>query len=281
MAVDALMCPHCRGALSRDGQRLTCGSRHSFDIAKQGYVTLLRAPLQGAPGDDAAMLAARHEFLSHGHYRPIQDAIAAAVRRHAGSQAGQVVADAGAGSGDYLAAVLDQFPASVGIGVDVSKFAARRLARRHPRMCGVLADVWRQIPLRDGRADAVLSVFAPRNVAETARILGTGGHWIVVTPRPQHLCELTAVPGVVTVEAGKTQRLDSSLGDRFTVAERLAVTYELDMPKASAELLLAMGPTAYHLDSAQRSAILAGLTPRSSDSLAITVAVDLSVFTKT
>ena len=51
-------------------------------------------------------------------------------------------------------------------------------------------DAWTGLPVRDGSAAAVLSVFAPRNPSEAARVLSDGGVFVVVTPERGHLGEL-------------------------------------------------------------------------------------------
>ena len=59
-----LICPHCGGALQREGGSLLCdgrtGRKHCYDIAAAGYVNLL-PPGKGGnahTGDDAGMIAA-------------------------------------------------------------------------------------------------------------------------------------------------------------------------------------------------------------------------------
>ncbi|WP_433533377.1 putative RNA methyltransferase [Micromonospora sp. CA-263727] len=81
--VDRLRCPVCGEPLAEvtaDAARsLRCPRRHSFDIARQGYVNLLagRAP---HGGDTAEMVAARADFLAAGHYEMISAALADTVR---------------------------------------------------------------------------------------------------------------------------------------------------------------------------------------------------------
>ncbi|MBE0772565.1 SAM-dependent methyltransferase, partial [Escherichia coli] len=49
-----------------------CPAGHRFDRARQGYLNLL--PVQHKksldPGDNAAMVEARRQFLGAGHYAP-------------------------------------------------------------------------------------------------------------------------------------------------------------------------------------------------------------------
>lgn len=42
-----LTCPVCGGVLHREERSLRCGAGHCYDIARQGYVNLLRSkPVQ-------------------------------------------------------------------------------------------------------------------------------------------------------------------------------------------------------------------------------------------
>jgi 23S rRNA (guanine745-N1)-methyltransferase len=54
-----LACPYCGAGLARDRGSLRCGTGHAFDIARQGYVSLLPAGAKGGGGDTAAMVRAR------------------------------------------------------------------------------------------------------------------------------------------------------------------------------------------------------------------------------
>ncbi|MEV4567342.1 putative RNA methyltransferase [Nonomuraea sp. NPDC049419] len=78
--VEHLICPVCRADLRLDGAALRCAAGHSFDVARQGYVSLLVGSRPPGTADSAAMVAARAEFLDKGHYAPLADALAGAVR---------------------------------------------------------------------------------------------------------------------------------------------------------------------------------------------------------
>ena len=234
-----LCCPVCGQALDRQGAAVRCPDGHSFDVARQGYLSLL--PGGAGTADSAEMVAARDRFLSAGHYDAVADAVAAAVR------AGPVV-DVGAGTGHHLARVLAVHDGP-GLALDLSKHAARRAARAHPRVGSVVADAWRPLPVRDAVAGAVLSVFAPRGPDEAARVLAPGGRLVVVTPTGRHLAELVGPLGLVTVDPDKDSRLERRLaGFRLLAEEPVEQTLLLDA--AAVRDAVAMGPSARHVDSA-------------------------------
>ena len=234
-----LRCPHCAGPLAGDDAAVRCPSGHSFDVARQGYLSLLAGGAGTSTADSAAMVQARTDFLGAGHYDALSDAVAAAVGR------GPVV-DVGAGTGHHLARVLDRVPGP-GVALDLSKHAARRAARAHPRIGAVVADAWGALPVADGVAGAVLSVFAPRGPAEAARVLAPGGRLVVATPTPEHLRELVTALGLVTVDPAKPERLQRQLsGFRLLASE--PVRQVLALSGADVRAAVAMGPSARHLD---------------------------------
>ncbi|MEU8006576.1 putative RNA methyltransferase [Catellatospora sp. NPDC049111] len=274
---DALRCPVCAAPLSRTLTTLRCPHNHSFDLNKHGYVTL-GTGRKLPEGDTPAMVAARTAFLSTTAYLPLattltdlvdhelggvfdgvspphrrdrQEAAVDQPRRVAGTGGQEriggrpLVVDLGAGTGYYLAAVLDGAARAEGLAFDVSKAALRRAAKAHPRAGAVLADTWGTLPLADGSVDVLLNVFAPRNGAQMRRVLKPGGLLIVVTPTERHLAELREQLGLLSVDPSKAERLALELRDFALVEERL-LEWPLDLTAAEADDLIAMGPNAFH-----------------------------------
>jgi 23S rRNA (guanine745-N1)-methyltransferase len=242
--VRALVCPVCRKDLTRIAGSLRCPARHTFDIARQGYVNLLAGvPRTGTAksgsADTAEMVADRAAFLAEGHYAPLAHAVGGAVAELADG-AGLVV-DAGAGTGYYLAAALARADA-FGLAMDVSTAALRRV--RGARVGGVVWDVWRPWPVRDGAADVVLNVFAPRNGPEFHRVLRPGGRLIVVTPSDDHLAELGAA--VLDVDPRKRERLATTLGERFEQVAGAPLRYPMTLAAEDVRRLVGMGPAGRH-----------------------------------
>jgi 23S rRNA (guanine745-N1)-methyltransferase len=239
-----LRCPHCGGGFTLADGTLNCAARHSFDIARQGYVSLFPGATRVHAGDTAAMVSARERFLGTGHYEPLTSAVVEEATARAEGKA--CIVELGAGTGHYLARVLEQLPGANGIALDSSKYALRRAARAHPRIGAVGCDVWRGLPLGDATAALMLDIFAPRDGAEIRRVLAPGGTLVVVTPTPRHLAELVDAVGLLRVDEHKQERLDDKLGPYLTLAEQRTLEWSLALDADDVEAAVAMGPSAFH-----------------------------------
>jgi 23S rRNA (guanine745-N1)-methyltransferase len=271
--VPYLACPHCGLALVQAAASLECGAGHVFDVARQGYVSLLPGDAQTGTADTSEMVRARAALLAAGHFQSIADALAEQAATLAPRQRPGLVVDIGAGTGYYLAALLERLPQTAGLALDLSKHAARTAAKAHPRIGAAVCDAWRGLPVRTGVADLALSVFAPRNAAELWRVLRDDAALVVVTPTQQHLRELIEPLGLLTVDADKAQRLDDQLSGHFVQEQERAVQATLSLATADAQRLALMGPSAWHTDVAALDARLATLTEPVAATLSVTVGV--------
>jgi len=252
-----LACPLCDEALAIAGRALRCPAGHAFDLARQGYASLLAG--DAPPGGDAsAMVAARAAFLAAGHYAPLAEAVTEAAVAAAEGVAGAVV-EVGAGPGGQLAMVLDRLPERIGLAVDRSAAACRRAARAHPRMGAVVADVWRGIPVREGAAAVMIDVFAPRNGPEMRRVLHPDGALLVAFPTPRHLAELVRPLGLLEVDRRKEERIAAALGPGWRRESAVAVEWTMTLPHGDVGRLVAMGPSAWRAAPKELADRIAGL----------------------
>ncbi|CAB0840311.1 methyltransferase domain-containing protein [Corynebacterium diphtheriae bv. mitis] len=253
--VDVLADPIDGSALTLvdDNRRLVSESGHSFDIARQGYVTLAGGAGIRYVGDDSSMIHARETFLSGGHFAPFVEAVSNSVHlaldeANVPDDASPVICEVGAGTGYYLAHALDDIENSRGIGIDVSVPAAKMLSKCHPRVGAVVADAWSRLPLRDASIDAITVVFAPRNASEFARVLKPGGQVIVLTADAGHLEELREPLGIIGVEKGKVQRMiDQAAGNLVPVSDPEPIEFTMHLDQDSIASQIGMSPSARHI----------------------------------
>lgn len=244
-----------------------CPAGHVFDLAKQGYVTLLGGKGRTVTGDTPDQVRRRADFLQAGHYAPLAQAVADAAAQcldaggggrgggaggagGATSGAGRepLVVDVGAGIGYYLAALLERVPGVRGLGTEMSVAAAKRLAKAHPRAAAIIADTWQGLPLATGACDVVTVLFAPRNAAEFARVLVPTGSLIVAWPGAHHLEPLRTELGMLTIEEHKTERMLAELAPHFATDDALITSHQWELaigPETAVGLAL-MGPSGAH-----------------------------------
>ena len=187
-------CPVCGAALTRKDRSLCCTAGHSFDLAKEGYVNLLPANYRhsASPGDDREMVTARTRFLDGGWYAPLREKLCALAEQVSGPA--PVLLDAGCGEGYYTAA-LDETVQRLGgrtAGVDLSKSAARKAAKRCPSAEIAVSSVYR-LPVPAASVDLLINCFSPLATEEFARVLKPGGYFLYVVPGAKHLWELKSI----------------------------------------------------------------------------------------
>jgi 23S rRNA (guanine745-N1)-methyltransferase len=247
-----LRCPGCRLQLTAASGALVCGNRHSFDFAREGYVNLLRnvGRRAAAGGDAAEQLRHRAAFLGRGYF----DAIAAAIARHVRQacaeppDGGWRILDAGCGAGYHLAKLAAAIEGpTAGLGLDIARAAVRQAARRWPRLAFAVADLWAEWPVHDAAADLVISIFAPKNFPQAARVLRPGGWIAVVYPGPEHLRELNHRFGLMRQHEGKTRRYFAAMSRLIgrPTATRLSCRRLLD--GAAIRDVVLMGPNSRHI----------------------------------
>ena len=279
-ALTILLCPHCGLELSHtQPQALSCPNGHSFDIARQGYLNLLTGHGSKFVPDTAAMVAARDAFLDAGHYERLAAALGERVLELVPPPAAgpAVVVDAGTGTGYYLqhitAALRREGIRTLAAGLDISKFALRRAARRNPEAVNIVWDLWRALPLGADVADVVLVVFAPRNSSEFARILRPGGHLVVVTPLPGHLAEVAGEAGLLGIQQNKEGALHDSFGADFALLRSHELEVPLQLAPADIGNVALMGPAGHHVDPVALGETLRRLPPVTKATAAFRISI--------
>lgn len=258
-----LICPICQAALTAHENSLRCIFGHSFDRARQGYVNLL--PVQHkksrTPGDNLAMVQARRNFLSAGHYAPLAERFAALMQARQPKQ----WLDIGCGEGYYTAHIAQALPQSQGYALDISREAVKQACKRDSTTQWLVASMAR-LPLADNSCQAIASIFSPLDWQEAQRVLAPGGALLRMGPCSNHLQELREhlYDEVREYDDSKHLQLIPE-GMRHTHSEILYFTLSLEDAQSRSDLL-AMTPHGWRASAEKREAVI-------SQTLTTTVAI--------
>lgn len=187
-------CPLCSQPLDRRERIYICPNGHCFDRAAEGHTYLLPVNQKHSknPGDDKQMVAARCTFLDKGYYAPLRDALAKLAVRLTEGISSPILFDSGCGEGYYTAGLAQAMPNAQIAGIDISKFAVRRAAKRVKQGEFAVASAY-HLPVLDSSVHLLTNIFSPLSVDEFARILLPGGYFVYVVPSERHLWQMKQV----------------------------------------------------------------------------------------
>lgn len=229
-------CPICRAPLEGDTTTFRCQSRHSFDIAREGYLNLL--PVQkrksSSPGDSQEMMLARREFLSLDHYSPLLSVLSTHL-----PTTGKLL-DLGCGEGYYAAHIDAANPELTVFATDISKYAVKMSARKLPRAQTAVASSF-DLPIEDASFDAVMTVFAPVSFQELHRVLKPKGQFLRVVPAAKHLQEVRE--RVYDQVAPHTSEASEPTG--FSLMQEQRITFQF-RPACKTDLLALLKMTPHY-----------------------------------
>lgn len=255
-----LICPICGMPLQRQEREYRCCNRHSFDIARQGYVNLLTVQQKKSlhPGDTREQVLSRRSFLDSGFYAPIADTLCETARELG---AKGPILDIGCGEGYYSTKLASALEAEL-TGLDISKEAVRVAAAKYKNalwLCGTAA----HLPLADGSAGCITSLFALTMPEEFRRVLAPDGLYFQMLAAQDHLLGLKSIiyPELTLKEKDSVPTLPG-----FELLRTVPIRFTFTVTGEQVQNLLSMTPHVYRIskDGAQRLAATETLTDTAS-----------------
>jgi 23S rRNA (guanine745-N1)-methyltransferase len=235
-----IRCPLCAAPLVREAKAYRCAAGHSFDLSREGYLSLLqgRGNYQES-GDDKAMIVARANAHELAPYAKLAEALASLCATSTR------ILDLGCGEGFFLRRVLATRKDVSAAGLDISAPALAFAARRDTSSLYIRADaVNGPLPFGDAKFDVVLSVFAPHPKAEIRRVLAKNGRWIVVTASPEHITEARAFLPLAGIGEDKSTALAV---DGWTLDAQTQVCVRQTLTREELAAVVEMSPSVFRL----------------------------------
>lgn len=255
--MNALICPKCGEELSKTERTYTCPNRHSYDEAASGYVNLLLCEQMNTklPGDNKLMVNSRRDFLNKGYYEPLALKLCEAAKKYTSD--GGTLLDAGCGEGYYTHFMARNLDPKIKImGTDISKTAVNAAAKRFKGDALLFVSSIFHLPVKDGCADTLTTLFAPFCREEYSRVLKKGGVMIMVIPSKRHLFGLKEA---IYDEPYENEVKDFDI-DGFSLVEHIPVRETITLSSGDDIAALFMMTPYYYKTGRKEQERLAALT---------------------
>ena len=243
-----LVCPVCQSPLQQNGKNLSCEKNHSFDQAKQGYFNLLlnTAKNSQSPGDNAAMVKARQQFLDSGLYKSISDTVNQLVVEHLWQTQSPQLLDLACGEGYYTQqlhyALNDHQINHTLYGLDISKDAIKSAGKRDKTIKWIVANGFKA-PFVANSLHCVLNMFNRVNAKTLHNLCHPQGKVIVASAAKFHLEQVKQA----IYENPKFDEFDmvSEMANEFTHDVRHQLDFTIKLTPENTQALLGMTPHAW------------------------------------
>ena len=242
----AFACPICQENLALVESSLKCENRHSFDLAKFGYVNLAPQIKQSA-NYDKENFQNRQQILEAGFYQAILEAVSDLL---ASSETSTTVLDIGCGEGFYSRKLQERHPDKTFYAFDISKDSVQIAAKSEPNWAvnWFVGDLAR-LPIKDASMDILLDIFSPANYGEFCRVLSKDGILIKVIPTENHLKEIRQkVQDKLINKDYSNQDIKNHFQEHFTILSSQTASLTKTITAEQLQALLSMTPLLFHID---------------------------------
>lgn len=245
----AFACPICQENLTLLETNFKCCNRHSFDLAKFGYVNLVPQIKQSA-NYNKENFQNRQQILEAGFYQAILDAVSDLL---ASSKTTTTILDIGCGEGFYSRKLQESHSEKTFYAFDISKDSVQIAAKSEPNWAvnWFVGDLAR-LPIKDANMDILLDIFSPANYGEFRRVLSKDGIFIKVIPTENHLKEIRQrVQDQLTNKEYSNQDIKEHFQEHFTILSSQTASLTKTITAEQLQALLSMTPLLFHVDQSK------------------------------
>ena len=245
----AFSCPICQENLALVESSLKCSNRHSFDLAKFGYVNLAPQIKQSA-NYDKENFQNRQQILEAGFYQAILEGVSDLLTTNPFAK---TVLDIGCGEGFYSRKLQESHSDKTFYAFDISKDSVQIAAKSEPNWAvnWFVGDLAR-LPIKNASMDILLDIFSPANYGEFQRVLSKDGILIKVIPTKNHLKEIRhIVQDQLTNKDYSNQDIKDHFQEHFIIQSRQIASLTKPITAEQRQALLSMTPLLFHVDQSK------------------------------
>ncbi|EPD85531.1 putative RNA methyltransferase [Streptococcus sp. HPH0090] len=248
-SASAFACPICQENLTLVESSLKCSDRHSFDLAKFGYVNLAPQIKQSA-NYDKENFQNRQQILEAGFYQAILKGISDIL---ATKPSAKTILDIGCGEGFYSRKLQERHSDKIFYAFDISKDSVQIAAKSEPNWAvnWFVGDLAR-LPIKDTSMDILLDIFSPANYGEFRRVLSKDGILIKVIPTENHLKEIRQlVQDQLTKKDYSNQDIKDHFQEHFSIQSSQSASLTKPITAEQRQALLSMTPLLFHVNQSK------------------------------
>ena len=252
-SASAFACPICQENLTLVESSLKCSNRHSFDLAKFGYVNLAPQIKQSA-NYDKENFQNRQQILEAGFYQAILEGISDIL---ATKSSAKTVLDIGCGEGFYSRELQESHSDKTFYAFDISKDSVQIAAKSETNWAvnWFVGDLAR-LPIKDASMDILLDIFSPANYGEFRRVLSQNGILMKVVPTENHLKEIRQmVQEQLTKKDYSNQDIkehfQEHFQEHFSIQSSQIASLTKPITAEQRQALLSMTPLLFHVDQSK------------------------------
>ena len=245
----AFACPICQENLTLVESSLKCNNRHSFDLAKFGYVNLAPQIKQSA-NYDKENFQNRQQILEAGFYQAILEGVSDLLEANPSAK---TVLDIGCGEGFYSRKLQETHSDKTFYAFDISKDSVQIAAKSEANWAvnWFVGDLAR-LPIKDASMDILLDIFSPANYGGFRRVLSKDGILIKVIPTKNHLKEIRqTVQDQLTNKDYSNQDIKNHFQEHFTILSSQTASLTKTITAEQLQTLLSMTPLLFHIDQSK------------------------------
>ena len=248
-SASAFACPICQENLTLIETSLKCSNRHSFDLAKFGYVNLAPQIKQSA-NYDKENFQNRQQILEAGFYQAILEGISDLL---ATKPSAKTILDIGCGEGFYSRKLQESHSNKTFYAFDISKDSVQIAAKSETNWAvnWFVGDLAR-LPIKDASMDILLDIFSPANYGEFRRVLSQNGILIKVIPTENHLKEIRkTIQEQLTKKDYSNQDIKEHFQEHFSIQSSQIASLTKPITAEQRQALLSMTPLLFHVDQSK------------------------------
>ena len=248
-SASAFSCPICQESLTLVETSLKCSNRHSFDLAKFGYVNLAPQIKQSA-NYDKENFQNRQQILEAGFYQAILETISDIL---AMNPSAKTILDIGCGEGFYSRKLQEVHHDKTFYAFDISKDSVQIAAKSEANWAvnWFVGDLAR-LPIKDASMGILLDIFSPAHYGEFRRVLSKNGILIKVIPTENHLKEIRQkIQDQLTKKDYSNQDIKDHFQEHFIIQSRQIASLTKPISAEQRQALLSMTPLLFHVDQSK------------------------------